>query len=433
MELTRYLKVYPCSGKPGRILLYSTRRCALLEVSEALLERARTGSLAEQEQDTLARLGFLTPGHAVEREEVRSSFDRVNRDSRVFKAIVTLTLDCNLACPYCYEESFRGRYAMSMATADLLVDKLTGRMDAGLAVSASFYGGEALMALPVLKHIAGSLVAAARKRGVAFDFNLVTNGTLLNRKVVEELLPLGLTGAKLTIDGPREIHDQQRPFVSGKGSFDLIVANIRETADLLALQVGGNYTRHNYRRFPELLDYFLAEGITQDKLDFVLFTPVTPRADGSTVSGDVSAVCACTEEPWMIEASLFLRGEILRRGFDTLKFKTSGCMIEFDNDLVVGYDGALYKCPAFMGDEALRIGTLADGVRDYSQSHALDVWKCDECLDCPYLPLCFGGCRFLRRLRTGDMDGVDCRRVYLDAALEQILLQDLTLRTGPNR
>ena len=46
MELTRYLKVYPCTGKPGRVLLYSTRRCALLEVSEALLERARAGSLA---------------------------------------------------------------------------------------------------------------------------------------------------------------------------------------------------------------------------------------------------------------------------------------------------------------------------------------------------------------------------------------------------
>jgi len=431
MELTRYLKIYPCPDKPGRVLLYSTRRCALLEVPEALLERARTGSLADKERETLARLGFLAPSHAEEREEVRTSFDRINRDSRRFNAIVTLTLDCNLACPYCYEGSFRGRFAMSIATADLLLKLLTGRMDAGLSVSVSFYGGEALMALPLLKYIAAKMAAAAKERGVGFDFNMVTNGTLLTRGTVEELLPLGLKGAKLTIDGPRDIHDRQRPFVSGQGSFDLIVANIKETSDLLALQVGGNYTRYNYRRFPELLDFFLREGVSTDKLKFVIFSPVTPRADGSMVSGDVSAVCACTEEPWMIEASLFLREEILRRGFDTLKFKPSGCMVEFKNDLVVGYDGGLFKCPAFMGEESLRIGSLSEGGGDYAQSHGLDLWKCDECLDCPYLPLCFGGCRFLRRLRTGAMDGVDCRRTYLDATLEQIISQDMTLRKKP--
>ncbi len=431
MELTRYLKVFPCPDKPGRVLLYSTRRCALLEVPESLLERARTGSLAEKEQETLARLGFLTPNHAEEREEVRTGFDRINRDSRRFNAIVTLTLDCNLSCPYCYEGSFRGRFAMSIATADLLLRLLTGRMDAGLSVSVSFYGGEALMALPLLKYIAARLAAAAKERCVGFDFNMVTNGTLLTRGTVEELLPLGLKGAKLTIDGPRDIHDRQRPFVSGRGSFDLIVANIKATSDLLALQVGGNYTRYNYRRFPELLDFFLREGVSTDKLKFVIFSPVTPRADGSMASGDVSAVCACTDEPWMIEASLFLREEILRRGFDTLKFKPSGCMVEFRNDLVVGYDGGLYKCPAFMGEESLRIGSLFEGVGDYAQSHGLDLWKCDECLDCPYLPLCFGGCRFLRRLRTGAMDGVDCRRTYLDATLEQIISQDMTLRRKP--
>lgn len=58
----------------------------------------------------------------------------------------------------------------------------------------------------------------------------------------------------------------------------------------------------------------------------------------------------------------------------------------------------------------------------------MDVWKCEECLDCPYLPLCFGGCRFLQRLQTGAIDGIDCRREYLDAALEKIVRQDIELR-----
>ena len=63
----------------------------------------------------------------------------------------TLTLECNLACPYCFEDPFRGRFVMSAETADLLVQRLTERMAAGLDVTVDFYGGEALMALPLLK------------------------------------------------------------------------------------------------------------------------------------------------------------------------------------------------------------------------------------------------------------------------------------------
>lgn len=55
----------------------------------------------------------------------------------------------------------------------------------------------------------------------------------------------------------------------------------------------------------------------------------------------------------------------------------------------------------------------------------LDAWKNDECLECAYLPLCFGGCRFFNKLNTGSIDGVDCRRAMLDASLETIVRQDL--------
>jgi len=429
MELTNYLKVYPCPDKPGRVLAVATRRCAVLELSEGLLERARTGEVAGKERDTLVRLGVLVPDRALEREEeVRATFEAINGTSRHFAALATLTLECNLACGYCFEDPFRGRYVMSDDTAGLLVQRMGEQMAAGRDVTVDFYGGEALMALPLLKRIAGRLVEEAHKAGVTFRFNIITNATLLTRHVVQELLPLGLAAVRVTLDGPRDIHDQQRPFCSGKGSFDTIVSNIRAIHDLVAVDLGGNYTRDNYRRFPEMLDYLTEQGIAPKKLKAVGFSPVIPKADGS-VSGDLGSACASTSEPWMIEASLFLRQETIRRGFPVPKLRSAACMIEFERDLVVGYDGSLYKCPAFMGREELRVGSLAGGVGDYSASHNLDLWKNDECLGCAYLPLCFGGCRFLSLLRSGAIDGVDCRRAFLDAALEQLVRQDLTMGT----
>jgi uncharacterized protein len=410
-------------------LLFATRRCAVLELSDKLWAKVCSGGeLSDKEAETLLRLKILVPDRAAEREELLETFNRANRMKRPFTALVTLTLECNLACPYCFEEPFRGSLKMSDDTAGVLIGMLQNKMAAGLDVKVDFYGGEALMALPRLKEIAGRLHEAARVNGVAFEFSIISNGTLLNRRVVEELLPLGLVGARLTLDGPPDIHNQQRPFVSGHESFATILHNITEVCDLLSLELGSNYTRENYRSFPEMLDILLQKGVTPDKLAAVGFFPVFPKSDGS-VSGECSSVCSACDEPWMIESGLFLRGEILRRGFVAPKPRMAGCMVEFDNDLVVGYDGSLYKCPVFMGQEEMRVGTLAEGINDYHESHNLDVWKNDECLECAYLPLCFGGCRFFRKLKTGAIDGVDCRRAMLDASLERTVRQDLELRT----
>jgi len=428
MELSHFIKIYPSSADPDLLLIYSTLRGAVLQVSRPVAEALQNGTLADEEQETLSRLGILVADAEAERRQVMEYFDWANANAQRFTVLVTLNLDCNLACSYCYEGHFRGKSYMSDATADLLIHKiLNGPLMVGREVILDFYGGEALLSLPLIRRIAGPLHGAAAKSGTPFSFNLVTNGTLLTRSVVEELLPLGLLSAKITIDGPPDVHNRQRPFVSGHDSFDTILKNLREICGLLKVQLGGNFTQDNYRRFPELLDILAEVGITPDKLSMVQFTPVIPKA-GEAGQGDFAMGCACTSEPWLIEALLYLREEILRRGWKTPKPKLVGCMVEFENDLVVAWDGAFYKCPAFMGWPDLKIGTLADGIVDYRQSHNLEVWKNEECLACPYLPLCFGGCRFLRRLRSGAIDGIDCRKAYFDSALERIIRQDIELR-----
>jgi len=245
--------------------------------------------------------------------------------------------------------------------------------------------------------------------------------------VVEELVPLGLKGAKVTLDGPREIHDRFRPFVSGKGSFDLIVSNLKEVCDLLQLQIGGNFSRDNYREFPRLLDYLLAEGITPDKIHRLQFVPITGTA-GDTMHPDFNDGCLSVNEPWLIEASISLREEIMRCGFSTPPTVMSACMVEFKDDLVVNHDGAIFKCPAFINWQGLSIGDLRSGIADYRASHDLDAWKTEECLECAYLPLCFGGCKFMQLVRDGKIGGLDCKKPYLDATLEALVRQDVRYR-----
>ena len=431
MRLSRYLTVYPpADGDAGLRLLYSTMHGAAVLIGEDTLKAAREGTLTGPEGETLIRLGFLVPDPEAEREEMAGIFAAANRERRLFQGMVVLNLDCNLACSYCYEGNFRGGQYMSAATAAEVAEAVRReQIGKGRDVILTFYGGEPLLSIPLIREIAGRLRDEAAAAGTGFAFNLVTNGTLLSRPAVEGLVPLGLNGAKITLDGPRESHDKSRPFLSGRGSFDAIMNNVRKVWDLVPLQIGGNYTRHNYRTFPLLLDHLLAEGITPEKVTKVLFTPVIPKS-GRGVVTDFNSGCALDYEPWVTEAGLYLREETLKRSFAAPRPRLFSCMVELESDMVINWDGSLYKCPAFMAYDELRIGDLRSGVGDYRLSHNLDVWKNDECLDCAYLPLCFGGCRQMTLLRNGEINGVDCRRGYFDAALERIVRQDLKYQRG---
>lgn len=429
MHLSRYLKIYPCPDRPGLNLLYSTKQSSMALVPDSTLQAARNGTLSEPEAKALARLGMVVPDLIAEREQMRDIFVNANQKPRPFNGVVVLNLDCNLACPYCYEDRFRGRHYMTPAIARQLVNHIRHeQFGQGRSVKLVFYGGEPLLSLDLIKDISGQLQLAAAEQGCGYSFSLVTNGTLLTGPVVEELLPLGYCGAKVTLDGPASLHDQSRPFVSGKGSFNTIVTNLAAICAMAPLQLGGNYTRDNYRDFPLLLDTLMEKGITPDKVTTVLFAPVVPKSGTQTVT-DFNGACTCAYEPWLIEAADYLREATLQRGYSAPRPRLTSCMVEFANDLVINHDGSLYKCPAFMAYDELRIGTLGNGIGDYRVSHNLDLWKNEECLDCPYLPLCFGGCRQLTLLRTGAIDGVDCRREFYDGSLERIIRQDMKYQT----
>jgi uncharacterized protein len=354
--------------------------------------------------------------------------EQTNATSTTFSATVALTMNCNLACSYCFEDNFRAGQTMSEETADQLVEYVVReQLGRKRDLEIRFYGGEPLMAMPILKRIAGALRDAAQAAGQKFSCSMVSNATLLTRSVVEELLPYGLSAVQITLDGSREIHDLQRPFVSGKGSFDVILSNLKEVYDLVTLKPGGNFNRDNYREFPAMLDAMGEAGIDPGKVGAVQFGAIHPKTGGHDPLG---SNCFANDEPWIVDALLYLREQTVARGFKTDPVAMGVCMVELDATLVVNWDGSLYKCPAFLGWPELAVGTLADGIGDYSESHNLTLWHNDECLDCAYLPLCFGGCRLVPKLNHGIIDQVNCRRNYYDQALEKLVMQDLRAKAS---
>ena len=425
MHLSKYMKIFPYQDKPGYLLLYSTKKASITLVDESILKSIKEGTLSNSEEETLFNLGFLVPDLNKEQVEMLKHFDVTNKKIKKFSALMVMNLDCNLACKYCFESGIKGKHYMSPETAAMVFNYIeSNHLSKGKDVSLDFYGGEPLLSFEQIKYLAIKLMASAKKKGRGCSFSLVTNGTMLTGKRAEELASLGLKEAKITIDGPRGNHNRFRPFKSGLGSFDHIIKNIREACDFITIQIGGNFTCENYRVFPQLLDYLLKTGITPDKISMIKFDPAT-KTGGQCGLPDFNEGCNSINDPWLFEASLFLREEILKRGFTTPKIKEASCMIEFKADMVINWDGSLYKCPGFIGNKNFEVGDLREGIKDYRISHKLDFWKNQGCLDCEYLPLCFGGCRYMKLLQEGKIDDVDCRKPYLDATLETFIKQEI--------
>ncbi|MCD6137880.1 MAG: geopeptide radical SAM maturase [Deltaproteobacteria bacterium] len=426
MQLSRYLKVYPCRERAGYLLLFSTKKASKILIKKETYHAMKKGLLSPSDEALLSRLGFIVEDREAEKRAMLNFFDDANSRDPVLNIIVVLNLDCNFSCIYCYEGDMKGKLYMSDETAGGLIDFIKERFtEDKKTLLIDFYGGEPLLSIGLIKSISGALKPFCERRGASYTFTLVTNGSLFTKRVAEQLVPLGLKRVKITLDGPAEIHNRYRPFKSGAGSFDTIIGNIKDTCDLVKIGIGGNFEKNNYKKFPLLLDYLLREGLTPDSIPSIKFYPVIKRPAGDLSPTDYKGGCMSVNEPWIVEAEAGLREEILRRGYKTPKLAPILCMVETTDAYVVNFDGVIYKCPAFIGKEGFEVGDVQTGVKDYSAIYKLGIWKNEDCARCEYLPLCFGGCRYMTFVRDGNIERLDCQKDYLDASLETLIKQDI--------
>jgi uncharacterized protein len=425
MHLSKYVKFYPSPDYPDTVIVYSTQNASVALTPSDLIDDIDKDRLPEDERKMLADIGIIVESREEEKLKIQGFIDELNDLDKAFKYLIVLNLDCNLACKYCFEGKRKGKFFLSTETADKFVDfvkrsDLTGKE----AIKIVFYGGEPLLSIERIVSMSENIQAFAQERGLKYSFTLVTNGTLLTPSIVRRLKPLGLLGVKITLDGPKDIHDLYRPFTSGTGSFETILRNVKNVCDLTFVQIGGNYTQEHFREFPRLLDDLMAAGITPGRIPLIKFDPVMNESN-EFAPADFHDGCESNNEPWISDAAIFLREEILRRGYRTPKITPTTCFAEFKDSLVVNYDGALYKCPGLIGREQFRVGDLERGQIDYQQSHGLNVWKNEECLECAYLPLCFGGCKYMKAMRDGNMQGIHCLKEYFDRTLGALVSQDI--------
>jgi uncharacterized protein len=438
----------------GEVFLMNTFTDAQLIVSRDVVDlldrvhRQESFSPAEREAiDQLTEQGFVVRNREAEREDLRAFFRDVRESSDTVKVTVLTTLQCNFACDYCIQGDHgdynRHAAKMSLEMAGRVSAWVESRLDAVAPrrLVLTFFGGEPLLNMPVLYDMAERLHAACAARGVEILLNIITNGLLLSREMVERLNPLGLNGIKITLDGDREAHDRSRPLRGGQGTFDRIIANTRAVADLTRIAVGGNFEVDTADSYPALLDFLAAQDFAP-KLSRVTFKPVIREKSAQsrgmiplTVVGPggkplngacmtsagtgVSRVCdSCN---FVDEKMAFLRDETKKRGFSTADGVHMGpCEIHKEHAYTIGPDGSLFACPGFAG-EALQSTGHIDGREEEFRSQALRNFEMlaswEQCHDCAFIPVCAGGCTVAAHNELGDMHAPNCHKPSFEAGV----------------
>ncbi len=227
----------------------------------------------------LAELGFLVESRAAEDRALETFFRELKEDDAHLRVTLLTTLQCNFACDYCIQgdhDAHDGMGArMSLEQAARVGDWIEERLDAlgSPRFTLTFFGGEPLLNLPVVYGLAERMWDACRSRGVAMNISIITNGLLLTEAVVDRLLPFGLTGVKVTLDGDQATHDRLRPLRGGQGTFDRILGNLRAVSSKVRLSIGGNFDVESAASYPDLLALLRREPFA-DRIAKISFKPI---------------------------------------------------------------------------------------------------------------------------------------------------------------
>ncbi len=324
---------------------------------------------------------------------------------RTLTMCVHISPTCNLACKYCFKI---GGEVLAFSQIKQFIDNVVSIYPHADRYIVDMSGaGEPLLQKELIFGIAEYCKTLSDRYLREYLPTFVTNGTLLDAETVRRLQDAGILFG-VSIDGTKRAHDRNRVFPDGKGSYDIVVKNIKniEHNDF----VGAAVTFTDGRILPLFLNAL-------SLLPTVAMKPVR-SADGEINADDI---CAGYDELVKFILNKTLGGDLkylfaiingddyfgkfLRR--TALNISVYGRCDAGIGRFALANDGKIYCCPAAVGMSEGVMGDSENGIR---QSRIQSMWlkqKNAVCEKCFARPSCGGECKIAAYNRGGTFDCID--------------------------
>lgn len=172
----------------------------------------------------------IQKGHFFRKFKVGNISRTVNKMTPIFS--FTPVHECNLACKYCFAQSGinyqESKRKLDRTTINNMISFMNLHFPTSSKIRLEFVGGgEPLLHKEILEYIVYVLKDIGEKEKKQYSVQLITNGTLLDKAIIHWIdknnLNLGIS-----IDGDEKIHNSQRLFKNGKGTYDIVVGKVKE-------------------------------------------------------------------------------------------------------------------------------------------------------------------------------------------------------------
>lgn len=334
-------------------------------------------------------------------------------DRKINQITLQITQNCNLRCSYCiYSEMGNhgqrnySNKKMSFETAKKAIEFYRKHSQDSERAIIAFYGGEPLLEFDLLKKIVG--YAKKVFEGKPLGFTVTTNATLLTEEIIEFLVKnkFFLT---LSIDGPQKIHDKNRKFANGKGSFKLVKNNIRSI----------------YEKYPSYLNSVMISMVIDPEVEYkdvveLFESPEFQKVKLSYTPVEVDGIASTFSEKFSIQynydsflgyLNYFRNNEkkeypskIIEEDFNKIdthiveihKNTLSSCSAPAGQclpgkmRLFINCEGDLYPCERVNENNCMKIGNITEGFDYENVRKLLNIGKitADECSNCFAFQLC---------------------------------------------
>jgi len=325
------------------------------------------------------------------------------KEAKIFNSLfLVLTRDCNLRCKYCSADY--GKFGeenpinlMSFETAkksvDFFIEHMNERLEQILIV---FVGGEPLLNFDVLKK---TVEYCETIQNHEINFALNTNGILMTEEMAiwfkEQNIPV-----RFSIDGLKNIHDANRIYPDGKGSFDDAIKgyNIyKKHNDDLSVQASIPRSKYLVESVLELwknqsfqvLANYTGKSLFVDTKDFEM-----DEADKKLYIEQIDVINDIIIDRITKEDKtqwIHITSTLLERLHNRDRSPV-GCGVGFS--ISITPDEEIYLCQGFVGLSEYTIGNLTTGVNLSKLKSFGDTYKSflNKCSDCMVRNICSVNC-----------------------------------------
>jgi len=184
------------------------------------------------------------------------------RDHTVLHMVV-ITKRCNFCCTYCHatSESYREKGGdMSIEIARKVTEMIF--QSPSPTIKIEFQGGEPLLNFKAIKEIVNYARYLNKKAGKKLDFVICTNLTLIDQKMLDFIKNNKIL-ISTSLDGPKEIHDQNRINRDGLSGYDLFIEKlklVRKTVGQDSCSALLTITKSNLQKLKEIIDEYIKQG-----------------------------------------------------------------------------------------------------------------------------------------------------------------------------